>query len=186
MGGKPVPLRMDEAGAHSPCELVRQRTRVGVLPLKSVVAAFVEKVRNIFRRTGPQSVHVQMEADENVSPEDHRCDPRQQTVISVPIYDRNEPGNQGVVLDISERGLQIIGLKAEVGERKTMILDGGCILGEAGSTARQYVCSFQAECRWVQLDGDGGSIAGFRIKVISLRSLEVVKELVRSLPLVNP
>lgn len=155
-----------------------------VLALKSLVAILTERVRTIFGRIFSRPVGatpVPISVGTSRLPEDLRSDPRQQPLISVPIYDKNEPGNCGIVLDVSQNGLRVMGLRTQVGDRKTLILDAGCILGQAGSTANQYDCRFQAECRWVRVDGKGDPVAGFRIKVISLRSLDVMRELVRSI-----
>lgn len=78
------------------------------------------------------------------------------------IFDGGDPFKSGVVKDISEKGVCIQGIDAEVGDRKNFIIR----LGDFGRTSTMV---FEAMCRWVEKDPASRRVrvAGFEITSIS-------------------
>lgn len=80
-------------------------------------------------------------------------------------YEPDNPGVVGKVRDISENGLGIMGLKADMGDAKTLIIPGD-EFGEFTSF------TFDSTCRWITKDPNGVFVAGFEISHISIRNLK--------------
>ena len=103
----------------------------------------------------------------------HRRVPR----FPVTVVDRADPRNMGRVKDISGRGLAVIGVKAHIGEDKSI-----AILGDDLGVVSPF--EVRAECRWVST-GSGYSepMAGFQIRAISERDLAWLKEFIEIIDL---
>ncbi len=97
----------------------------------------------------------------------------------VNIYERKDLQNKGRVNDITERGLGVVGLDATVGETKSFVI-----------VADEFVeldpFSFDATCRWVQLEESGEYSAGFEIGRISERALKELRKLIELLTSCRP
>ncbi|MBI5251714.1 MAG: PilZ domain-containing protein [Desulfomonile tiedjei] len=87
---------------------------------------------------------------------------RKQLSAPLKIYDGGDPFKSGIVKDISEKGICIQGIQAEVGDLKNFIIR----LGLFGHSPTMV---FEARCRWIEKDLASGktSLAGFEITNIS-------------------
>ena len=86
------------------------------------------------------------------------------------LFDCNiyEPDNEGVlgnVRDIAYKGVGVLGIKAKVGDTKTLVVPKD----EFGEFA---AFTFDAECRWTKRDPSGEFLAGFEISYISIGNLK--------------
>jgi len=101
-----------------------------------------------------------------------RC-PSLQIVVS----DRSNEGFRGTVKDITEKGLAVRGIEAEVGELKTL-----AILGDEMGVIDPF--ELKAECRWVGNEGaEGQWMAGYQITAIDDQDLRRLQELIDFLDL---
>lgn len=100
---------------------------------------------------------------------------RNYLLVHLKIHQASDPDVQGLVLDITDNGLQVSGMRASLGETKTFVIPASEI---AGSRA----FSFHSECRW-SIAGHVGceALAGFKITSISARNSEELGKLIRSL-----
>lgn len=102
--------------------------------------------------------------------------PRCYPALGLPIYDKGNTEAEYHVVDLTEKGVQVIGIGAEVGVSKTLVINA------EGIDERIKPCAFDAECRWVKLDHKKGrSIAGFEITNISDKDLHVLQHIIRLL-----
>ena len=91
--------------------------------------------------------------------------------------DRNNEGLRGTVKDITEKGLAVRGIEADVGELKTL-----AILGDDIGIIDPF--ELMAECRWVGSEGsEGQSVAGFQVIAISDQDLQRLQEFIDFLDL---
>jgi hypothetical protein len=74
----------------------------------------------------------------------------------VPIYASAEPEIVGRVRDVSQHGISVKGIQAEVGETQTLIIPGDSF-GELGRLI------FDAQCAWNGKDSRGEYLSGFEI-----------------------
>ncbi|MEW6350158.1 MAG: hypothetical protein AB1646_13915 [Thermodesulfobacteriota bacterium] len=92
----------------------------------------------------------------------------------VSIYERKDLQNKGRVNDITEKGVGVVGLDVREGETKSFVI-----------VADEFVeldpFSFDATCRWVQLEASGEYSAGFEITKISERALNELRKLIERL-----
>lgn len=101
---------------------------------------------------------------------------RNYVFVRLPIYDLENLLNEGLVVDISEDGLQITGIAAKVGEKKAFLV-------QADYFADVFPFSFDAECNWASESKEGEWTAGFEIMSISEGGLEELRKLIRMLAL---
>lgn len=81
--------------------------------------------------------------------------------FDVIIHDSGNPDVRGTVRDLSETGIGVRGMKAKVGENKTLVISAD----EFGEFATFIL---EATCRWSAKTPDGGRAAGFEISSISV------------------
>ncbi|MGO9569448.1 MAG: PilZ domain-containing protein [Desulfomonilaceae bacterium] len=104
---------------------------------------------------------------------DSRGAPRNHPIPVVTICEVGKPGTRYLVRDISENGVGITGITAQVDEMKSLAVVGD----EFGEIAP---FEFEAQCRWArQLEPDGGICAGFRITRISEQDVFRLREFVQ-------
>jgi hypothetical protein len=104
--------------------------------------------------------------------EDLRELPRNYPALSVMVYDETDVQQKGVVRDITTEGIGVIGIEAEVGDKRTFIID-------MGKLTDFDKFEFEAECRWVkQANLDGQCVAGFHITKISDQSRRNLTDLI--------
>lgn len=112
---------------------------------------------------------------EFLKPQFIRSRPRQYVVFPLPIYDTDDLGEEGFVKDINESGMQVTGIKAKVGEAKSLLI-------QADQFADVYPFVFDAACRWYET-GDDQDSAGFEITNITERSRNELQKLIHYLTL---
>jgi uncharacterized protein (DUF433 family) len=97
--------------------------------------------------------------------------------LQIVVSDGSKDGLSGTVKDITEKGLAVRGIEAEIGELKTLT-----ILGDDLGLIDPFELS--AECRWVGSEGcDGQSVAGFQVIAISDEDLQSLRQFVDFLDL---
>jgi hypothetical protein len=81
--------------------------------------------------------------------------------FDVPVYDIDRPEVHGKVRNITERGVGITGIEADIDEKKTLV-----VLGDEFGEVSPF--EFEAVCRWVSRDGTRPfDLIGFEITRIS-------------------
>ena len=94
--------------------------------------------------------------------------------VRLPIYDLENLLNKGTVVDISEIGIQISGIPANVGDTKEFLV-------QADYFADVYPFIFEAKCKWSSKAEDGHLFSGFEITSIPEGALEELRKLTRML-----
>ena len=108
---------------------------------------------------------------------DKRQVPRCYPVVELPIYDVDDPTVEGLVWDISEKGVQLSGIEARVNQRKTFFI-------QANDFGSFSPFSFEAECRWVTTEPESGQcLCGFEILGISDKDMDELRKVIDLLAL---
>jgi len=95
---------------------------------------------------------------------------RNYPITVITICEVGNPGRSYQVRDISENGIGIIGIRAQVGEMKSLVVTGD----ELGEIAP---FEFDAQCRWARQPEPGGWIrAGFQITRMGAHDLSRLRE----------
>ena len=98
---------------------------------------------------------------------------RHEVDFEVPVYEATRPEVHGMVRDVSEDGISVMGITANVGERKTLV-----ILGDELGAFSSF--EFEGYCRWSFADvSDGTRFTGFAVDKISEKDLRELRKLVR-------
>jgi hypothetical protein len=125
------------------------------------------------------------EPKENTAPVRSKTDearkrvlPRNHTYYRIPIRELKNPENVGTINDITNRGLQLQGIAAGVGEKLTLL-----VLADSFRVHTPFV--FEAECRWTDPNAEGYGIAGFSITNISGPDLQELRKLIAELTVVE-
>jgi len=93
------------------------------------------------------------------------------------VVDAKAPGKEGKVNDMTETGLQVAGIAAEIGEVRTLT-----IVSDHAETRTKV--GFEVVCRWVQNENDFGEfVAGFEITKIADDELLRLRRLIQELTL---
>jgi hypothetical protein len=101
--------------------------------------------------------------------------PRKEIYVPLPVQDATDPGVQAMVINVSERGLGVKGLKAEVGETRSFIVRPDKFL-------QLKPFAVQAKCRWVQpADDSQETLAGFEIISIGVKERQELANLIETL-----
>jgi hypothetical protein len=112
---------------------------------------------------------------EAASGTDRRELPRRYVLFSFPVYVADDLESEGLVNDITEKGLQIAGITASVGETRNLLI-------RADEFADIFPFVFEATCRWVHAPNDPTECcAGFEIHSISEGSLAELRKLIQLL-----
>jgi hypothetical protein len=107
--------------------------------------------------------------------DDRRSLQRRFVLFSFPVYEADDLAEEGLVNDISEKGLQVSGIRSGVGEAKSLLI-------RADEFADIYPFVFEATCRWINpVDERGECAAGFEITNISEGGLEELRKLIKML-----
>lgn len=92
--------------------------------------------------------------------------------VVVSVCEGGKPGTLCQLNDITEEGVGISGITAQIGETKTIV-----VLGDELGLVAPF--KFQAECRWSSMEEvDGEPAAGFRITEISQMNFGFLREFV--------
>jgi uncharacterized protein (DUF433 family) len=102
---------------------------------------------------------------------------RSYPILSVKVYEENNPQNQGKLRDLSETGLGITGLEASEGEKKKIVLVPDEFM-DLNKMALQVIC------RWFRPDKEKGlHSAGFQIQELDDKNAAAIRELVQLMTL---
>ena len=104
---------------------------------------------------------------------DGRDRSRAQPAWPVAVYEEKHPETKGKLKDISETGVQVAGIQAEVDEIKTLVVPQD-FFGEFATF------SFDAKCRWVKRVEDDEWVAGFEIVQITNSNNEELRFLIQA------
>ncbi len=98
---------------------------------------------------------------------------RKQPSTPLKIYDGGDPFKSGTVKDISEKGMCVEGIQAEIGDVKSFII-------RLGMFGHSPTLVFEAKCRWVEKDGTSGKTlqSGFEITNISALDFQELNRLI--------
>jgi uncharacterized protein (DUF433 family) len=97
---------------------------------------------------------------------------RNYPLLEIRIYDLHNPVNKGRVKDISEAGIGAVGLRASVGETKTLVL-----VPQSFMNLKEFC--LDGECRWVvEEEREIDRLAGFEITDIDEANLKQLREVV--------
>lgn len=101
--------------------------------------------------------------------------PRKEIYVPLPVHDVTNPAMQGLVINISERGLGVKGLRVVVDEVKWLRIRPDDFLQLRSFTLK-------AKCRWIKLSDDAQAIlAGFEIISIAHEELQELRNLIETL-----
>jgi len=104
---------------------------------------------------------------------------RRSPSLEIVVCDGGNDGARGTIKDITEKGLAVRGIEAEIGERKIL-----WILGDDLGIVDPF--ELEAECRWQASDASQGqSVAGFQVIRISGADLQKLQEFIELLDLGN-
>jgi hypothetical protein len=107
--------------------------------------------------------------------DDRRLMKRRFVLFSFPIYIADDLEVEGLVNDITEKGLQVAGVTVDVGDAKSLLI-------RADEFADIYPFVFEATCRWINPANERGEYtAGFEITHISEGGLEELRKLIQML-----
>jgi hypothetical protein len=100
---------------------------------------------------------------------------RHYLAVSAPVYDPENPSSMGAIRDVTEKGIGIIGVKANVGDVKSLMIPTQAI--SSGENIW-----FEAVCLWSGQDEHNGEpVTAFQITKISEGSLKALRELIDAL-----
>ena len=98
--------------------------------------------------------------------------PRRRVFAPVPVIDMVDPTNAGLLVDVTERGLGVVGVHVRLHEVKSFKI-------AADRVFRVSAFQLQAECRWVATKGENREpFSGFKIARISESSLRELQRFV--------
>jgi PilZ domain len=111
--------------------------------------------------------------DDSVTLQNVRGSLRALPILSIGIHDKNNPQIMGRIIDLSEVGVGVSGLEAQVGELKSLV-----VVPDEFLEVEPF--SFEAKCRWSRM-GDEDKIcnAGFEIADISVGNFIKLQELLQ-------
>ncbi|MBM3299863.1 MAG: PilZ domain-containing protein [Deltaproteobacteria bacterium] len=105
---------------------------------------------------------------------DKREHKRSYLLYAIPVCEAHDPNNKGLLIDISETGFQVAGMKVEEDEIGTFLI-------RSDALARHSVLAVDAICRWVHRDEHGNTVAGFEIASVLDRGEEELRKLIAEL-----
>jgi hypothetical protein len=103
---------------------------------------------------------------------DRRSVPRlHRPVLMTKVFEATTREKFGLIMDLSELGLRIKGIRSRIEEKKTLFMN-------VGDLAQSEVLTLDCQCRWISVHegSNANSCAGFRITSISEDSLGVLKK----------
>jgi len=100
-----------------------------------------------------------------------RISRRNQPLYRVTIYDANNPHNNGIINDVTRKGIQVEGIRVRADETLTLLVRGEPFHAHAPF-------AFTVQCRWVQTNEQGVCVAGFYITDISPKDAKELHKLI--------
>jgi hypothetical protein len=101
--------------------------------------------------------------------------PRKEIYLPLPVHELDNPGMQGMVTNLTDRGMGVKGLRAKVDEVKTLVIRPDTIF-----QLSPFILS--AKCRWIKPSDDEKEMqAGFEIVYVAHGELKKLKNLIDTL-----
>jgi hypothetical protein len=101
--------------------------------------------------------------------------PRSYALFSIRIHDADNLGVVGTINDITQKGLQVSGIPASIGDLKTLVVRSDIFTVNPPLVMK-------ATCRWVKkMPGDTNYVAGFEITRISKDDSRALRNLIQEL-----
>jgi hypothetical protein len=101
--------------------------------------------------------------------------PRKEVFVPLPVQDADNPDVRGIIINITERGMGVKGLGADIDEARNLV-----IRPEKFFQLRPFI--LRAKCRWVEPSDDPKeTLAGFEIISITPEELQKLKDLIGTL-----
>jgi hypothetical protein len=102
---------------------------------------------------------------------------REELEFPLPIYEAEKPQIRGVVNDITERGIGVVGIGARIDETRNFVIP-------AHEFFRCSPVAFRARCRWANSSEENErDTAGFQITEVSRGDLAELRKLIQALTL---
>jgi uncharacterized protein (DUF433 family) len=92
--------------------------------------------------------------------------------FQVVIFDASRPENKGVIRDVTEKGIGILGISCTPGELRTFV-----VTPENSPDIEPFL--LRAECRWSDIQLEGEFVSGFSIEEISEDDLASLRMLIK-------
>jgi hypothetical protein len=93
--------------------------------------------------------------------------------VPLPMCDAADPRNKGTIVDVTEQGFGVHGIRAEKGQTKTLVLFSASLFPVAPF-------ALEARCRWVKKGTSDGQIdSGFEITNISEAGSQELKKIIQ-------
>ncbi len=106
--------------------------------------------------------------------EDRRKSKRKYVLFKIPAYDAETKRFLGLVQDINDAGIQLFGVKVDVGETKTLVI-------QASDYVKGAPLIFEVICRWTRRENPQGYyVSGFEIASISDESKKNLLKLIEA------
>jgi len=116
-------------------------------------------------------------ADDTVALDQKRLWPRNYLCARISVNESGNPRATGYARDMTEKGVQVVGIPARPGETKRFL-----VKPEEHAEINDF--SFDALCRWVKDEDNGEScVGGFEITSISKTDVQELRKLVQALAL---
>jgi hypothetical protein len=118
-----------------------------------------------------------VECDEP-SPEkaDRRKEERYAGALALPVYEATKRENKGIIVNVSEGGIRVHGLKAEPGARKTLVIPASYGFPTLDSIV------MVAECRWIDTEGGPWERdSGFKVLQLTAKNALALAKLISNL-----
>jgi hypothetical protein len=119
---------------------------------------------------------IQKDLPQRSRPSDKRKVMRNSLLYRIPIQDSAKPFQVGLLIDISGRGIQTLGIQAEVGEEKNFVVSSGRFNAHDDFF-------FRAKCQWAKSRKSGERVAGFTITHASREAANQLTKLMAQLTL---
>jgi len=106
--------------------------------------------------------------------------PRKRVDLELPVYDPDDPARKGLLRDVSESGLRVASLRADINLAKRFVIRPEWFLN-----MRPF--DIGVECKWIKMKERSRKyfVAGFEITFISSRSREELRKLLFNTRLTN-
>jgi len=128
---------------------------------KKLVDARVLEKNEVRRRMEP--------GDDTADLDQMRKLPRCYPVVPIPVVDLSDMEQEGILRDLTEQGIQVEGIHAEVGQTKSLLVQADAFTGSVPFTVE--TC-----CKWFKPRSAGNSsLAGYEIISISEADLELLR-----------
>jgi hypothetical protein len=108
-----------------------------------------------------------------------RSSPRHCLLFRIPVSDAHDTDLKGVLVDITERGFQLSGFRADVGSVRRFLI-------ESADLQVHEPITLDAVCRWVRQEHPSGELmAGFEVTEISRHCLHELRTIWSKLAIID-